>query len=330
VQPVGVAKGMRVVVVGSLNMDLVVHVPHLPRPGETVAGDSLLRAPGGKGANQAVAAARLGASVTMIGRVGHDSFGRDLTRGLRDDGVSTRWVRGSDRPTGAALIEVDDDGQNTIAIAPGANADLLPEDVPRAAIEAADVVVAPLAVPLATIEEAFRLASRAGVRTVLNAAPAQAVPRSLLDLATVVICNEVELAMLLGQAVVSGAEAVAAQALRSLPDQLVVVTLGERGALAVAGAEVIEQPAYRVQVVDSTGAGDAFVAGFSIAAHSGDVRAALRLGCAAGALATTRRGAQPAMPSASDVSALLDTLAGDQPPDERRQRAQAEQQPEVA
>lgn len=288
-------------------MDLIVNVPHLPRPGETVIGESLLRAPGGKGANQAVAAARLGASVTMIGRVGHDSFGRDLTRGLREEGVSTRWVRGSDRPTGAALIEVDDGGENTIAVAPGANADLLPEDVPRKAIESASVAVAQLEVPLPSIEEAFRLARLSGVRTILNAAPARMVPGSLLDLADVVICNEVELAMLLGRPVLEGEETVAARALRSAPDQIVVVTLGERGALAIAGAEAVEQPSYRVQVVDSTGAGDAFVAGFSIALQAADVSAALRLGCGAGALATTARGAQPSMPSLSDVSALIGT-----------------------
>lgn len=298
---------VRLVVVGSLNMDLIVNVPHLPRPGETVVGESLLRAPGGKGANQAVAAARLGASVTMIGRVGHDSFGRDLTRGLREEGVSTRWVRGSDRPTGAALIEVDDGGENTIAVAPGANADLLPEDVPRKAIESASVAVAQLEVPLPSIEEAFRLARLSGVRTILNAAPARMVPGSLLDLADVVICNEVELAMLLGRPVLEGEETVAARALRSAPDQIVVVTLGERGALAIAGAEAVEQPSYRVQVVDSTGAGDAFVAGFSIALQAADVSAALRLGCGAGALATTARGAQPSMPSLSDVSALIGT-----------------------
>jgi ribokinase len=290
-------------------MDLIVHVPHLPRPGETVVGDSLLRAAGGKGANQAVAAARLGATVTMIGRVGHDSFGHDLKRSLRDEGVSTRWVRGSERPTGAALINVDDRGENSIAVAPGANADLLPEDVPRGAVEAAGVVVAPLEAPLASIEEAFRLARLAGVATVLNAAPAQNVPLSLLRVTDVVICNEVELASLLGRGVGSGQEAAAAQALRRAPDQVVVVTLGKRGALAVSGDDVFEQSAFAVRAIDSTGAGDAFVAGFSIALSSADMRAALRLGCAAGALATTRRGAQPSMPTLEAVNALLGLLS---------------------
>jgi ribokinase len=292
-------------------MDLIVNVPHLPRPGETVLGDSLLRAAGGKGANQAVAAARLGASVTMIGRVGHDSFGRDLTRGLRDEGVSTRWVRGSERPTGAALIEVDDSGENSIAVAPGANADLLPEDVPRTAIEAAKVVVAVLEVPLPSIEEAFRLARLAGVRTVLNAAPAQQVPPALLRLTDVVICNEHELATLLGRPVVPGLEADAARELCCSSEQVVVVTLGERGALVVVGDELIEQRAFEVQPMDTTGAGDAFVAGFSVGLLAqpevvllASLRAALELGCAAGALATTQRGAQPSMPTLEAVSAL--------------------------
>src|SRR5438477_10137534 len=157
-------------------MDLIVKVARLPKPGETVAGDNLLRAPGGKGANQAVAAARLGAAVTMVGRVGHDSFGRELKRSLRDEGVFTRAVREStQRSTGAALIEVDERGENSIAVASGANQEVLTEDLPRRAIRSADVVLAALEVPLGTIEEAFRLARASRVRTVLNTAPAQPV-----------------------------------------------------------------------------------------------------------------------------------------------------------
>ena len=206
---------------------------------------------------------------------------------------------------GAALIEVDDRGENSIAVAPGANQDLLPEDVPRKAIEAASVVVAPLEVPLASIEEAFRLARLSSVRTVLNAAPAHNVPASLMRLTDVVICNELELAMLLGRPVPAGEEAFAARVLRAIPEQVVVVTLGHRGALAVVGDDVIEQASFHVEVIDSTGAGDAFVAGFSMGLLSADLRAGLRFGCAAGALATTRRGAQPAMPTLEAVSALL-------------------------
>jgi ribokinase len=299
------------VVVGGLNMDLIVQVPHLPAPGETVAGENLLRAAGGKGANQAVAVARLGASVAMVGRVGRDAFGRELTRTLRDEGVSTRSVLTSDRSTGAALIEVDERGENSIAVAPGANADLLPEDVSRKAIAGSDVVAAALEVPLASIEAAFRLARLCGARTVLNAAPAQSVPLSLLRLTDVVIVNEPELAMLLGRDPrdsLGESEAQAARELQTAPEQLVVVTLGERGALALVGDSVVEQPAFRVATVDSTGAGDAFVAGFLVGRWWTDgVVSALRLACAAGALATTRPGAQPSMPRLEAVLALLHT-----------------------
>lgn len=317
---------LRVAVIGGLNMDLVVRAPRLPRPGETVTGEDLLRAPGGKGANQAVAAARLGASVTMIGRVGHDEFGRELSRHLRDDGVSTSYLLGSDRPTGAALIVVDERGENSIAVAPGANQALLPEDVPRRAIEGVDVVLAPLEVPLATIEEAFRVARLAGVRTVLNCALAQTVPRSLLALSDVLVCNEVELGTMLGtrtsgsiggeasmagesaidRGAATGGEADVAREFRTFDSQVVVVTLGERGALAVTGADVVSQAAFAVHVVDTTGAGDAFAAGFVVGRwFDAGVAAALRLACAAGALAATVRGAQPSMPRLIDVMALL-------------------------
>jgi ribokinase len=297
---------LRCLVIGSLNMDMVVQVQQLPRPGETAVGEDLLRAAGGKGANQAVAAARLGAEVSMVGRVGHDAFGRELSRSLRDVDISTRWVQGADRPTGAALIFVDALGENSIAVAPGANMDLLPEDVPRRAIEAAEVVVAQLEVPLAAIEEAFRLARLASVRTVLNAAPAARVPGSLLDLADVLICNEVELGQLIGKAVATGDEAAGAQRVRRFAEQIVVVTLGSRGAIGVVGSEVVTAPAFAVEVVDTTGAGDAFVAGFVVGRwYASGVGEALRWGCAAGALATTRRGAQPSMPTFDELSALL-------------------------
>lgn len=301
---------LRCIVLGGLNMDLVVRLPALPRPGETLSGEDLLRAAGGKGSNQAVAAARLGADVAMIGRVGHDAFGRDLTRQLRDAGVSTRWVQGCDRPTGAALIFVDERGENCIAVAPGANQELLPEDVPRRAIEAADVVIAPLEVPLASIEEAFRLAHLASVPTVLNAAPATSVSRALLELSDVIICNELELASLIGSSVAAGEEIGAARRLLPGPDQIVVVTLGARGAFALTSDAVVAQVAFPVNVVDTTGAGDAFVAGFVVARwFSAGLSQALRWGCAAGALATTGVGAQPSMPTLAEVEALLQASA---------------------
>ncbi len=298
---------MRIVVVGGINMDLVVHVPRLPRPGETVTGEALVRATGGKGANQAVAAARLGADVALVGRVGRDAFGHELTAALREAGVSTRWVLRSEQPTGAALIEVDPTGENCIAVAPGANAELLPEDIPERVVSEADVVVAPLEAPLASLEEAFRLAHLASVRTVLNAAPARSDIDSVLRYADVLVVNETEAATLLGvPSLTEGTEADAARRLRRSSEQVVVITLGARGALAVAASEVVSQPSWPVEVVDTTAAGDAFVAGFVVGKWwSAGLGAALRVGCAAGALATTRTGAQPSLPSLADVEELL-------------------------
>jgi ribokinase len=299
---------LRAAFIGALNMDQLVRVNHLPRPGETVIGGDLLRAAGGKGGNQAVGAARLGASVTMIGRVGLDAFGRELRRGLRQAGVSTRWVRGSDRPTGTALIFVDEHGENAIAVSPGANAALQPEDVPRRAIASAEVVVAALEVPLATIERAFRLARAARVRTVLNAAPAQALSHETLELCDVVICNETELATLVGHHVAAGSEADAARSMQRSSEQIVVVTLGERGSLAVSAQQIVEQSAFHVRVVDTVGAGDAFVAGFVVAKwFSAGVGFALRWGSAAGGLAATRHGAQPSMPSLPELESVVNS-----------------------
>jgi ribokinase len=303
---------LRAVFIGAMNMDQIVRVARLPRPGETVTGGDLLRAPGGKASNQAVAAAHLGASVTMVGRVGRDTFGRELSRSLREAGVSTRWVRGGQRPTGTALIFVDERGENAIAVSPGANEELATADVPARAIAAAQVVVASLEAPLVSIETAFRLARGSDVRTVLNAAPAQAqaLTRGLLELCDVVICNETELASLVGSSDAAPNEAAAVSQLhafsKQVPGRIGVVTLGAGGALAVAGDQVVHQPAFEVRVVDSVGAGDAFVAGFVVGRwFASGIAGALRWGCAAGSLATTRHGAQPSMPTLEEVAALL-------------------------
>jgi ribokinase len=297
----------RVLVIGSLNMDLIAPVDRLPGPGETVTGGALLRAAGGKGANQAVAAARLGAAVSLVGRVGRDAFGRELVQGLRREGVWTRWVRVTEAATGVALITVDARGENSIIVAPGANAALLSEDVPSTALARADVVVTQLEVPLRTVEHALRAARAAGIRTILNAAPAGPVPPGASALADVLILNEHELARLAGlEAVPAGAEADVARTLRARADQVVVVTLGERGALAVAGEAMHTQPTFPVRAVDSVGAGDAFVGAFAcrytVPAALPD---ALAFACAAGALATTRPGAQPSLPHGPEVEALV-------------------------
>jgi ribokinase len=217
-------------------------------------------------------------------------------------------VEACERPTGTALIFVDEHGENAIAVSPGANDTLQPEDVPPEAIQSTAAVVAALEVPLASIEEAFRLARQASVPTVLNAAPAQSLSRSTLELCDVVVCNETELATLVGRGVPPGSEEAAARSLRAFAEQVVVVTLGERGALAIAGDETVEQPAFNVSVVDTVGAGDAFVAGFVVGRwFDAGVQAGLRWGCAAGGLATTQHGAQPSMPTLAKLQTLLNS-----------------------
>ena len=298
----------RLAVVGSLNMDLVVRVPTLPRPGETVIGGTFLQAAGGKGANQAVAAARLGATVRMIGRVGRDAFGRELVRLLKAEGIDTHDVRTTpDAATGVATIVVDAAGRNSIAVASGANALLRPEDVRPRPLARTGVVVAQLECPLETVQHAFRSARPTGAHTVLNAAPAATLPTSLLEATDALIVNEHELATLLGRdSVAPGAEAAAARELRAFDEQVVVVTLGDRGALALADNSTVVQPAFAVEVVDTTAAGDAFVGAFATAYWSSrDLATALRFACAAGALACTRPGAQPSLPTLADVNALL-------------------------
>ena len=296
-----------VVVVGSLNMDLVVPVARHPKPGETVIGGDLRRFPGGKGANQAVAAARLGARVRMIGRVGADAYGAELGRGLEAEGIEAADVAEIDAPTGVALISVSEDGQNAIVVSPGANARLRPEDLAPERFAGAGVVVLQLETPLATVHRAAELGRAAGARVLLNAAPAQALPEGLMGALDLLVVNEFEAAQVAGAREPEGLEealALARQLARQVP--VAVVTLGARG-LVWAGAEGEGYlPAFEVRAVDTTAAGDAFVGGLAAALAAGDpLAAALRFASAAGALAATRPGAQPSLPRAAEVEALL-------------------------
>lgn len=279
----GARSGPRVGVVGSCNVDYVVRVAHLARRGETVQGADVVRLPGGKGANQAVAAARLGASVDMIGCVGGDADAEVVLATLREAGVSTDLVSRSARPTGAAYISVDDEGENTIVLSPGANVDL---NVSNSALESYDVVLAQLEVPPAAVAEA---ASRAR-RLVLNAAPVVAIDEDLLGQCAVVIVNEVEAASLdlarLGHA---------------------VITLGERGAVHLRFArEVARVTAPRVTALDTVGAGDAFCAAYAVRyALGADAYDALSYAVVAGALATRASGAQGSLATDEEVRTWL-------------------------
>lgn len=301
-----------VTVVGSLNMDIVVNVERHPVPGETVMGRGHATHPGGKGANQAVAASRLGALVRMVGRVGDDADGRALVAALRAAGVDTASVRVGASPTGVALIQVDAAGQNTIVVSAGANAELAPDDL-EAVHMAADVVVLQLEVPLGTVMAAAARGRAAGAVVILNLAPARKLdPAELADVTHLVV-NEHEAATLLGaeSTVVTNSPADAAERLTRLVPNA-VVTLGAHGAAwAAREGDAGLEPAFPVEAVDTTAAGDAFVGALAarLAMGETDMAAAVRFACAAGSLATTREGAQPSLPELREVEKLLDSAA---------------------
>jgi ribokinase len=308
----------RVTVVGSLNMDLIARSPRIPRPGETIIGGDFHTAPGGKGANQAVAAARLGARVSMIGRVGRDAFAGQLLDNLSAAGVDHTFViQDSEVATGVALIVVDDAGENSIVVASGANMRLSPADVDEAeaVIAGADALLLQLESPLETVIRAAEVARAHGVTVILNPAPARSLPAELLAMVDVLIPNESETSLLTGLPVSNQAEAeTAATALREMGVGTVILTLGERGALLAREEETEQVLAFEVTPVDTTAAGDAFVGGFTVAMAGGQPLAeAVRWGNAAGALATTKLGAQPSLPTRQDLEALLatGTIGGD-------------------
>jgi len=299
-----------IVVVGSSNTDLVVRAPRIPSPGETILGGNLEVVPGGKGANQAVAAARLGAAVTFVARIGTDAFGDRSIEGFRREGIDVRAIRRDPtRPSGAALIVVAEDGRNAIVVAPGSNAALSPEDVEAAAdaIRAADVLVVQLETPVETVVRALDIARGSGVTTILNPAPARPLGRDVLALADWLTPNETEAASLSGLPVRSMADAeAAARALRAQGAGGVIVTLGAEGALAVWEGGTLHVPAPRVAAVDTVAAGDAFNGALAVAFGEGrGMAAAIWFACAAGTASVTRRGAQPSLPTRDEVEVVL-------------------------
>ena len=299
-----------IAVVGSLNMDLVIRSPRIPRPGETILGGELHTVPGGKGANQAVAAARLGARVSMIGRVGQDAFAAPLLENLVADGIDHAFVlQDGGTATGVALIVVDDNGENSIVVSSGANMRLSPTDVESAepAIAAADLLVLQLEVPLESVIRSAELARAHGVKVVLNPAPARLLPAELLSMIDILVPNESEAALLTG--LPAGTLAEAAEAVEALLGSgvgTVILTLGARGALPARKGEMRVVPAFEVEPVDTTAAGDAFVAGLSVALAEGRrLYEAVRWGNAAGGLAATKLGAQTSLPTRQSLESLL-------------------------
>ena len=294
-----------VVVVGSLNLDLVVPVPRHPAPGETVLGGEVFRNPGGKGANQAVAAARLGQPTALVGRVGTDDAGRALLSSLREAGVDVaRVLATDDAPTGMALITVDEHGENAIVVSPGANARLRPADVESAEpiLRTARVVLLQLEVPM---EIAVAAARSAAGTVVLNPAPAQPLPPALLGSVDVLVPNRSELAVLTGAGTEPRDDDQALRLAARIEGPAVVVTLGAEGVLIVEGDQVERVPALPVDVVDTTAAGDAFCGAMADALSRGSsLVEAGRWAARVAAVACTRRGAQASLPTRDEVLAL--------------------------
>ena len=296
-----------ILVIGSLNADLVVRAPRFPAPGETISGEDLAIIPGGKGANQAVAVSRQGASVAMVGRVGNDAFGPMLTQNLQKNNVDTAHVRIDPAATGTAIIVVDVDGQNSIVLSPGANGKVTLSDVDAVSFQDAKMLLLQLEIPLETVVHTASLARQNGLRVILNPAPAQSVPDSLLADVGILVPNENELQLLTGMPVTDTDSAKsAAQILLEKGVKTVIVTLGSNGALLVTSKQVTHIPAFKVNVVDTTAAGDAFIGGLAVALLKGkSLEEAVRYGNASGALAATRFGAQPSLPTKDEVEKLL-------------------------
>lgn len=309
--------GKRIVVVGSINLDLVAATPHIPLPGQTVSGSNFQTFPGGKGANQAVAAARLGGAVSMIGKLGSDAFATQLKKSLEDAGVETDAIGSAAGPSGVALITTDPDGENAITVVAGANGLLLPADLEANLdlIRSAGILLTQLEIPMETVECLAGIAAKEGIPLMLDPAPARLLPATVLKSVEWLTPNETELWPQLEQA----AEELSPEVLEVAVNQLlsrgsrnVILKLGERGCyLALADGTRKLLPAYDVRAVDTTAAGDAFNGALAVALlrRNDAVNSALWASAVA-AISVTRHGAQPSMPGPADVDSFLDGRRG--------------------
>lgn len=300
----------RVFVAGSINMDVVATADRHPKVGETVAGKQVLYFPGGKGANQAVAASRLGARTTLIGRLGQDSFGAELRTFLGAQGIDPGSIKQTpETHTGTAIITVAA-SDNTIVVIPGSNALVSADDVADAPLAKGDVAVSQFEIPLPTIASFFQRAHAAGATTLLNPAPAQKMSPELLALVDILVLNETELGFLAGTELTDSDEAAkiiaVARELQVRVDQTICITLGKRGLLALAASQELAVPGRAVKAVDTTGAGDCFVGALASQLADGvPLRAALAFANAAASISVQRMGAGPSMPTAAEVAAVL-------------------------
>ena len=303
---------INICIVGSINMDLVVRTPRLPGPGETMRGGPFRTNPGGKGANQAVAAARLGAHVTFVGAAGSDDYGRSLQEMLQQEGIDAAHLMiRQGQSTGVGMIMVDTEGNNAIVVAPGANDLVSPSDIDNIAdlIAEADMLLLQMEIPPAANERAIQIAESLGTRIMLNAAPARPLSPSLLAKVDFLVANETESRLLTGTDA-SVPDAAIASRITSMGPRIAVVTHGAEGATWCITDAAHHQDAFAVEAIDGTGAGDAFIAALAIAHAERDfddqrLHESIRFASAAGALAAMREGAIPAMPNRKGVEQLL-------------------------
>lgn len=296
----------QILVVGSSNTDMVIKAAHLPRPGETILGGTFFMNPGGKGANQAVAIARLGGSVTFICKTGSDIFGHQSQQLFEEEGINTSYVfSDSGNPSGVALITVDEKAENCIVVASGANANLLPSDLAKAeeAIEQADLVLMQLEVPMETVRFVANIAWQKGKKVILNPAPAHPLPADLLRHLYLITPNETEAEMITGVKITDESSAgEAARLLSEMGVQHVIITLGSKGALIYSDGKAEMVPALKVEAVDTTAAGDVFNGALTVALSEGrSLKEAARFACKASAISVTRVGAQSSAPYRNEV-----------------------------
>ncbi len=296
----------KVIVVGSINMDITARTDKLPDTGETVAARSVEYLPGGKGLNQAVAAAKIGTTVVLAGCLGSDSFADELASFIRRHKIDVSCLRRSEKNSGIALITVDERGQNTIVVAPGSNADVCPEDIKKLPVSPGDVVVCQFEIPPAAVAAAFAKARRYGARTILNPSPVCPIPDEIFRNTDILIVNETELAFLSRENVDENTPAEkiadAAEKLKTDAEQTVIVTLGSRGALVAGSKDMLFVDSYKVPAVDTVGAGDCFAGVFAAKLAEGkDVGENVKTAARAAAVCVTRKGAAPAMPDAGEL-----------------------------
>lgn len=303
---------MRIVVVGSSNIDMVAQVSHIPAPGETVGNARFIQSFGGKGANQAVAAARLGGSVTFVTALGNDMYADILKKHFTEEGINTNYIiDDSHHPTGTALIYVANSGENCIAVAPGANYSLLPESITQFSeiIEEADIVVMQAEIPYETIKKTALLAKQKGKKVLFNPAPACLIDEELMTTIDILVVNELEASFISGIEYTGNNLDDIAQALLRSGARNIVITLGSQGVYMMNERETIQLPSFKVKAIDTVAAGDTFCGALAVAcSKKGISREALDFANAAAAIAVTRLGAQSSIPTLVEVNAFIQTI----------------------